>query len=194
MNHDRLAYPLIVSVPTLSGILLLINYFESGGLCNQIFLKQLVSRLGIVINVDNFIFSDFDIFSLIRFLILLVEACIRLKENWKVITKTVIYTICWCKRRNTVDPSTYQPSSDMLHLASYLNPYKVGAFLLLALSFAFLEALYQKLNYNMIVVVNLVFADFAMLGLSIYWVISSEDICTFIQLKYNQRKYSLGFY
>jgi hypothetical protein len=82
----------------------------------------------------------------------------------------------------------------MLCLATYLEPYKVGACLLLVLSFVFLEALYQNLNYNLIVVVNQVIGDCALFGLSIYWVISSEDICAFIKLKYNQRKYSLGYF
>ena len=37
-NHDQLAYPLVASVPTVSGILMAITYLDSGGLC----IKQLL--------------------------------------------------------------------------------------------------------------------------------------------------------
>ena len=60
LNHEILAYPLVASVPIVSGILQIITYYYSGTLCNAILLKQLVSKLDIVINVKNFIFSTFN--------------------------------------------------------------------------------------------------------------------------------------
>jgi hypothetical protein len=186
-----LAYPLVASVPLVSGILQIITYYYSGTLCNAILLKQLVSKLDIVINVENFIFSTFNFQFVFQFLILLIEVCIRLKNNWKVITETVIYTVCWWKRRNAVDPSADQPSSESLLLASYLNPYKGGSLLVLALLFVLLKVL-RLLKYNVIDFVKIIF-DCGLFVLPIYWAISSDDILAFIKLKCNQLKYRLGY-
>ena len=196
LNHDSLAYPLVASVPTVTGILQLITYLNNGTLCNATFLRQLCSKLNIVINIENFKFPSFDSLILIRFLILLVEACIRLKNNWTAITETVMFTVCWLKRKNTVHTSTVQPSSDtleILQLASYINDYKVGPFLLMTLCFVLIQVLNQALNY-ILISVDLVFIDFALLGLPIYWVMSSDDICDFIKRKYSQWKYRMGYF
>ena len=152
----------------------------------------MVSKLDIAINDENFIFSD-DLF-LIPILILLVEACIRLKNNWKVIIQTLMSAVCWCKRRNAVHPSTNQHSSEMLQsqTATYLNSYKVGPFLLMALCFVLFQVL-SLLKYN-VIDISKVIIDCVMLGLPIYWVMSSGDICEFIQLKYSQLKYRLGYF
>ena len=128
-----------------------------------------------------------------QFLILLIEVCIRLKNNWKVITETVMYTVCWWKRRNAVHPSADQPSSESLLLASYLNPYKGGSLLLLvlALFFVLLKVL-RLLKYNVIDFVKIIF-DCGLFVLPIYWGISSDDIRAFVKLKCNQLRYRLGY-
>ena len=126
-------------------------------------------------------------------LILFVEACIRLKNSWKVIIDTVMFTICWWKRRNTVHLSTDQPSSEMLQTAIYLNSYKVGPFLLMALVFLFFKVLGLLLNYNF-VGISKVIIDCILFGLPVYWVISSGEICDFIQLKFSQLRYRLGYF
>ena len=176
-----------------SGILQLITYHTTGGLCYEIFLKQISSKLDIAINVKNFIFPDFNFFFLFFSLILFVEACIRLQNSWKVKIDTVMFTICWWKRRNTVHPSTDQPSSEMLQTATYLNSYKVGPFLLMALCFLFFKVFGLLLNYNF-VGISKVIMDCTLLGLPVYWVISSGEICIFIQLKYSQLRYRLGYF
>ena len=56
LNHDKLAYPLVASVPTVSGFLLMITYLNSGGLCEAIFLENIVEKLDIVV-CNNYIFN-----------------------------------------------------------------------------------------------------------------------------------------
>ena len=158
--------------------------------CNVVIVEEFASKLDIKINVENFLFPEVDFFFLFHSLILLTEACIRLNNNWRVITEMVRYTCCCWKRRNAVHPSTSQPSSDNLLVASYLNLYKVGSFLLVVLCFLFVQLLHQTFNFNMISA-NQVLADCLWLGLPIYWV-NSYVICDFIKLKYKQLKYSLG--
>ena len=193
LNHDFLAYPLVVSVPLVAGILQMITYIYSGTVCNQVILEELASKLDIKLNFENFVFPEVDFFYLFHFLILLAEACIQMKNNWKDFTETVMYTVCWCKRKNAVHTSPIQPSAENLLGASYLNLYKVGSFLLVILCFLFIQLLNKTLNYNMISA-SQVIADCLLLGLPIYWVISSNDISDFTKLKYNQLKYSLGYF
>ena len=57
LNHDRLAYPLVASVPTVSGFLLLITYFESGGLCIKHLLDLTFNKLDMEIDLENFILN-----------------------------------------------------------------------------------------------------------------------------------------
>ena len=187
-NHDRLAYPLVASVPTLSGILLLITYFDSGGLCFQPHLDLTFKKLDMVIDQENFIFSNLNLIPLFSLLILIVEACICLANNWKVIKETIIFTTCWWKRRHVV-----HSSSQPLQLVTYVNLYKGGPFLFAALLTGFLQILRWLMSYKA-KMINQVFFDCAMLGLPIYWVISSDDICDFTKLKCSQQKYRLGYY
>lgn len=104
LDDDSLAYPLIASVPLVSVVLLLITFYNSGGLCNINFLEQLTLKLGMVVNNGNFIYSNFNLQILFNSLILLVEASIRLKNNWKAIRGTVRYIVCWWNRSNSVYP------------------------------------------------------------------------------------------
>ena len=191
LNHDFLAYPIVVSVPIVAGILQMITYHYSGTLCNVVLVEEFASKLGIKINVENFLFPEVEFFFLFHFLILLAEACIRLHNNWKEITDMLKCTVCWWKRRNAVHPSTSQPSSENLLVASYLNLYKVGSFLLVVLCFVLVQLLHQTFNYK--ISANLVIADCLWLGLPIYWV-NSPVIFDFIKLKCNQLKYSLGYF
>ena len=184
LNHDILSFPLVASVPIVAGILQMITYHNNRTFCNPMLLQQFISKLDIVINDGSFIFPNFNFHFLFHYLILFAEACIRLKSNWK--------DICWCKRRNTVHPSTDKSSSEMLQIATYLNPYKVGPFLMMALCFVFFQVL-NLVQHNVIDLDNVII-DCVLLGLPIYWVISSDNICDFIKLKYNQWKYSLGYF
>ena len=144
MNHDRLAYPLVASVPTLSGILLLMTYFDNGGLCKNQVLVQIFSKLDMVIDQENFIFSNMNPVPLFTMLILIVEASIRLAKYWKVITETIMYAACWWnRRRNAVHPvHSDQPSSQQpLQLVTYVNFYKVGSCVLVSVCFGFIHIL-----------------------------------------------------
>ena len=200
LNHDSLAYPLVASVPTLSGIMLMINYWNSGGICDPIFLNNIFEKMDIVVNAENFLFSSVDLASLFNMAILVLEVCILLKNNWKVIKVTVMYTVCWWKRRNAVFPSDGQPSSstdqsssEIPQITTHLKQYKVGPFVLLTFCFLFLQVLLLLQNCKMIAA-NQVIQDIALLGLPIYWVISSDGICDFIKLKYSQLMYRLGYF
>ena len=195
MNHDRLAYPLVASVPTLSGIILLIVYFDNGGLCKEQVWDLVFSKLDMVIDQKNFLFSNMNPVPIFTMLILIVEASIRLAKYWKVITETIMYAACWWnRRRNAVYPThSDQPSPQPLHLNIYVNLYKVDPFMLVSLCYGFIHILHL-LNFKTEVMINQVTFDCAMLGLPIYWVISSDDICDFIKLKYSQQKYRLGYY
>lgn len=190
-NHDCLAYPLAASVPTVSGIVLLISYLDSGGFCNKKFLEQFFLKLDIVINAENFIYPNLNIQFLFHFLILLVEFSIRLNNNWSVITETVRCPTCWWKSRNAINPSSDQPPAGP-DFATYLDQYKVGPILLLILLFAFLQVI-GLLKFN-VISFQQAFYDCAAFGLPIYWIISSDEICDFIKLKYHQLKYRFGYY
>ena len=183
-NHDRLAYPLVASVPTASGFLLLITYFESGGLCIKHLLDLTFNKLDMDINQDNFIFSNLNPVPLFTLLILIIEAWIRLSKNWIVISETIKYTVCWWNRRNTVHPASDQPSSVMLRLLTFTDLYKLGPLLMVALGYGFIRILlFVDIKTE---VLSQVMFDCALLALPIYWVISSDDICDFIKLKINQ--------
>ena len=192
MNHDRLAYPLVASVPTASGFMLLITYFESGGLCIKQLLGLTFKKLDMDMNQENFIFSNLNPVPLFTLLILIIEALMRLAKNWILITETIKYTVCWFRRRNIVHPASDQPSSGMLQMLIFIDFYKLGPLLLVAISYGFIRIL-LLVNYKTEVMSQVIF-DCALLELPIYWVISSDDICNFIKSKYNQRKYRLGYY
>ena len=193
LNHDILAYPLVASAPIVSGIIQLMIYHNSEGLCSTFNLKLVSSKMEIVINFDKFIIPNLDLIDLFILLILLVEACIRLKKYWKVIRETVmLYTVCWWKNGRAVHPSSDQPSSEMLELTTYLNPYKGGCYLVLTLFFGIIKVL-SLMKFNVIDVCTIII-DCALLGLPICWVITSDDISTFIKLKYSQLKYRLGHF
>ena len=248
LNHDQLAYPLVASVPTVSGILLLKTYFESGGLCIEKLLDQTFNKLDMVINQENFLFSNMNLKVFFTIIFLIVEAPIHLTKYCKVITETIIYAACWWNRgRNAVHPATVhlatdhpathhpatdhsatdhpatdhpatvhpasdhpttdhpatvntatdhpatdQPAQQPLQLDTYVNLYKVGPFLLVAICFGFIEIL-RLMNYKTEIMRRTSF-DWVLLGLPIYWIISSDDICDFIQLKCSQLKSRLGYY
>ena len=191
-NHDRLAYPLVASVPTISVVLLLIIFLNNGGLCNVNFLEQLTLKLGMSVNNENFIFNNLNLLVLFHILILLVEAIIRLRNNWKVIIETVRNIACWWRRSNTVHPFIDQPSMENLLLNTYLNQYKVGPTMLLIICIIFLKVL-SLWKYN-VVDFSQAFLDCSFLGLPVYWVVSSDEISEFVKLKYNQLKYRFGYF
>ena len=195
LNHESLAFPLVASVPMISGTILMIIYFIKGGICNEYILKNIIEELDIAINIENFIFSNVVLAPFFLMVILILEVCIRLKNNWKDITETVMHPVCCCKRTNAVNPSTDQLSSETQQLASYLNQYKVGPFMSAIICFVFLQVLLLMLNYSTILIaINKVFLDSAILGLPIFCVISTDGIFTFVKLKYNQLKYRLGYF
>ena len=195
LNHEILAYPLVASVPMISGTILLIIYFIKGGICNEYILKNIIEELDISIDFENFIFSNAVLAPFFLTVILVLEVCIRLKNNWKDLTETVMHPVCCCKKTNAVNPSTSQASSETQQLASFLNQYKVGPFMLEIICFVFLQVLLLILNYSSILIaINKVFLHSANLGLPIFYVISTDEIFDFVNLKYNQLKYRLGYF
>ena len=93
LNHDRLAYPLVASVPIASGFILLITYFEKGGLCIKHLLDLTLKKLDMDLNQENFMFTNLNPVPLFTLLILIIEALMRLAKNWRVITETIKYTV-----------------------------------------------------------------------------------------------------
>ena len=170
----------------------MVTYWNSGGICNQKFVDQLINRLDMILDDKTFIFANVNLVLLYVLLILQIEFCIHFGNNWKVIKKLIMCKKCWWKKRNSVYSLTNQPSSGMLQLVDHINHYEVGPGMILLLCWMFLQTL-NLLSYSS-VTFNQVFIDYAMFGFTIYFVISSEEIWNFIELKYSQLKYRFGYF
>ena len=170
----------------------MITYWNSGGICNQRVFDQLFNKLDMVIDDGNFIFANVNLAFLYVFLILMIDFCIRLGNNWKGISQVIRCKTSWWRNINAVHSSSDQPSSEMLQLVDYVNHYELGPSMILLLCWMFLQTL-NLLTYSS-VAFNQVFIDYALFGFPIYLIFSSKDILSFVNLKYNQLKYRMGYF
>ena len=87
LEPDKFAYPLVASVPIITGILQMIVYLEGGGLCQKLHLSLLARKLNINIVMENFIFPKLILMGILSFMFVGLEIFIRVWKNWSSVTR-----------------------------------------------------------------------------------------------------------
>ena len=146
LDYESLSYPIVLSVPILSGIMLLIIYLYKGGICGKWAILTVSSLMKIDVNLDCFIYFDDEMLyhSLIALGAELFIKIWRKRRKLIALMKSVFPTenitnSCPGNPQPNSEPqisntasegnSTQNSTSSLWQFASGKDQYKVGAWL-----------------------------------------------------------------
>ena len=182
LNHELLAIPLAISVPVIAGSIQLYLYLTHGTLCTKDPVIQLHYKLDINIDTSTVLFTKSRPDIILGLIMISVEVFLRIYGQYKRIK---------CCRSNRVAASNIEaneedtPRDDNIH---NVGPVPV------TLTVALICFIILPEDFNPYYVIGSLFNDLLLLGLSFYWVTSSDQIKSYLKIKYNKLKVRLGFY
>ena len=184
LNHEILAIPLALSVPVIAASIQLYLYLTYGTLCSEDPVIQLHYKLNININSNTttalFTKSRPDI--VLGLIIISAEIFLRMYGQYKRIRSNRVVPF---------DNIEARPADTERPKFGYI--YHFGPFPAI-LSVAIISFILMPEDFNPQNIIGSIFNDLLLLGLSFYWVTSSDEIKTFLKMKFNKLKVRLGFY
>ena len=181
--NDALAYPLAVSVPVLTALGQIFTYLYSRTLCDNQLIHIYLFKLNDVKLMDGIIIlSVIKIKMIILFEIVFCEFFLR------------INMYCWSRwrNRNRIFPDTnHQPADNQYNHTKELS--MLMSLMIPIVMLVFMFVLVFGMNLVFIYIFSVVM-DMELLFCPIYWLVSTQEIITYVKLKLSQIKLKLGIY